>query len=294
MSSPPFRRILVPIDGSHCSDAAIEYALKLADSFGELTFANAIDVAAAVQTSTTPYGGDAGMLLDTMNAERRVLLDAACARARTAGVAALSVELSGSPVAAIVELIPQIGADAIVMGTHGRHGLARVALGSVAEGVLRRSSVPTFVVHAHDLLEHDADVPMRRIVAAVDGSDAARAAAAFAVDLAAACGAELVFVHVDEGPRDVAAEQALDRARELAAIAGIRSNVVHGYGNASDAILTVAATIHADGIAIGTHGRAGPARIVLGSVVARVVLASPIPVVVVNASAVAHRAEAAH
>lgn len=284
-------RILVPIDGSTCSDAAVAYALRLAAPAGHVFFANAIDVAGSVETTVTPYGGDPAIVLDALQEERRTAFAAALARATAAGVAAQTIELSGPAVEAIVALIPHVRADAVVMGTHGRRGLARAALGSVADGVMRRSGVPTFVVHASDGRQPEVPFPIRRIVAAVDGSDASRSAATYAIELAAASGAHVVFVHVGDGAQDAVAERALERARELAAVYGLGNSVVHAKGNPADAIVATATGVDADAIAIGTRNVTGPARLLLG-VAARVVLSSAIPVVAVCAAPVAEHPEA--
>ena len=283
-TEPVHHRILVPIDGSECSDAAVGFALRFAGPTGELIFANAFDINTVIAESTTPYGGDPSIVIDALETDRRELFAAATARARAAGVSARTFDLDGSAVDVIVELSGHVGADAIVMGTHGRRGLARAALGSVADGVLRRADIPTFVVRAESNFTAAPDVLVRRIAAAIDASDAAAAAAAFAVDLAAAYRAEVTFVHVDDGPRDEALEHAVERLRLLAAAAGVRSDVVHAYGRPRDAIVTAAAKVHADLIAIGTHGRDAVARLLLGSVAEGVVLTSAVPVVVVRAN----------
>jgi len=288
MSTAPFRHLIVPIDGSTGSDVAIEFALRLVGPTGELTFANAVDVGAAIGEVSTPYGGDASIVVEALEAERRDVFAAATARAQAAGVASRTVGLNGPAISAIAELSERTPADAIVMGTHGRRGLARVALGSVAAGVLRHAALPTFVVRAESRIPAVSARSIRRIVVAVDASEAAAAAAAYALKLAASYGAEVVFVHAGtDGLASEAVDHELERLSALAATAGLRTHAVRASGKPADAIATTAAAVRADLVAIGTHGRTGADRLVLGSVAEGVIVTSAAPVLVVHAKDVA-------
>lgn len=292
--SKPFRHLIVPIDGSEGSEVAIDFALRLLGPEGEITFANAVDVGAAIGEVTTPYGGDASIIIDALEEERRNLFAAATAQAQAAGVACRTEGLMGSPAMAIAELAERGGADAIVIGTHGRRGLARFTLGSVTDGVLRHAALPTFVVRAESRIPAISARSIRRIAVAVDASEPAAAAAAYALKLAATYGAEVVFVHAAErGEEAGPIADELERLAALAATAGLRTHTVHASGKPCDAIATAAAAVRADLIAIGTHGRTGADRLVLGSVAESVIVNSAVPVLVVHAKDAARIAPSA-
>jgi nucleotide-binding universal stress UspA family protein len=138
------RRVLVPIDGSPNADAALEYACTaLADS--EITALFVLD----------PFGyyeerdGFPDRLDDWYaNLEKRAerLFEEATERASEHGVEIDTATEQGRPDRAIVAHAANNGFDAIVIGAHGRQGVASVLLGSVAEKVTRRSPVPVTVV----------------------------------------------------------------------------------------------------------------------------------------------------
>jgi nucleotide-binding universal stress UspA family protein len=83
---------------------------------------------------------------DEAEAQARERLEAAVDRAETAGVDLDTDLVYGSPARAIVRYADDHDVDQIVVGCHGRDGVSRILLGSVAETVVRRSSVPVTVV----------------------------------------------------------------------------------------------------------------------------------------------------
>lgn len=146
--------------------------------------------------------------------------------------------------------------------------------------------------------------PIRRILFATDFSDASRPAAQRAVSLAKDNGAELVVVHVYEPPVRPAvdaflvprvydefeaevrsqADQGLAPIVARAAGAGVAARPLVLRGVADEAIARAAKDEAADLVVVGTHGRGGVARLLLGSVAARVVSSSPCPVLTVPAT----------
>jgi nucleotide-binding universal stress UspA family protein len=146
-----FKKIVVPVDGSEPSDAAVALAVRLArDQESRLLFVHVSDAAKiAALVSAPAVGIDASFALD---AERNAGEDAL----RRAGAAALagavpseSILEDGGSVDSIVEIAKRQGADLIVIGSHGRGGIARALLGSVAEGVLRHCDIPVLVTRTH-------------------------------------------------------------------------------------------------------------------------------------------------
>jgi nucleotide-binding universal stress UspA family protein len=137
--------ILVPTDGSEESMDALEEAIDLA----KLTDAtlNVLFVADTAQDSVTVVGTD---VIDALEREGEEIVSEVVERARESGVDVESEVVQGDPSKAIVDYAETIGADVIVMGTHGRRGLSRMLLGSVTETVIRTSPVPVLSVRPED------------------------------------------------------------------------------------------------------------------------------------------------
>lgn len=149
-----YARILAAVDGSKASTRAYREALRLsADQHATLRVAHVIDLGIAL----TPWAQGALIDYETLETVLREsgarILETALAEARIAGGEVESVLLEtdvDDPAAEILAEATRWGADLIVMGTHGRHGLAHLILGSVAEGVVRRASLPVLLLRAPD------------------------------------------------------------------------------------------------------------------------------------------------
>jgi nucleotide-binding universal stress UspA family protein len=143
-----FRRFIVPIDGSPSSRAAIAVALTLAtEQDEELVFVHALDRARAT-ASSGPYAFDTGGAFEVMRRFGEELLNNVQESARAAGAKHVSTDLlDGEPLEAILKAIATTGADAVIVGTHGRQGLERTMYGSVTEDLIRRSPVPILTLH---------------------------------------------------------------------------------------------------------------------------------------------------
>lgn len=284
------RHLLVPVDGSECSIAAIRYALRLAAPPARVTFANAINLGAAIDAAVTPAGGDPTIVLDALEAERRHVYGVALDLARTAGVPAETIDLSGPIVDAITGLVSRIGADAIVMGTHGRRGLARAVLGSVADGVLRRAVVPTFVVHANgERAEPEPAAPIGRIAVDIESAGRITPQIELALDLAAMQHAHLFFVHLAAATDESIVDRPESDAVRVATEWGIAYDVVRGSGTAPDAVVGAAALVGANLIVVGLHEHDHePGRFLRGSFCEAVVRTSPIAVAVAHGALVRH------
>lgn len=136
--------VLVPVDGSEPSDAALEYALE---QFGddEITVLYVMD---PVDGSTAWGPGSADDWVSAAEERSKSVLSAAEEHASNAGVSVRTESVVGRPARAIVDHAEEHGIGHIVVGSHGRDGISRVLLGSVAETVVRRSPVPVTVVRS--------------------------------------------------------------------------------------------------------------------------------------------------
>lgn len=141
--------ILCPTDFSACSDLALDFAIDLARRLGaKIRLLHVFQV--------PPYVGweDGSMALASVELFRELRervdeqLQDLLERCRRAGVNASAEQLEGPPYVRIAELSDQV--DLVVMGTHGRTGLPRLLLGSVAERVIRMAKCPVISVPGPD------------------------------------------------------------------------------------------------------------------------------------------------
>lgn len=144
----PFTKILVPVDFSPHSDEAVGYAADLAQRYqAALLLVHVYEpVAYALPEGYVPYTPDQ---LASMLATSEGLLSRAKEQALAAGAVNVQTrQLQGSVASEIAEFATEQRVDLIVMGTHGRRGINRALMGSVAETVLRRAPCPVLAVKA--------------------------------------------------------------------------------------------------------------------------------------------------
>ncbi|NHN43081.1 universal stress protein [Halorubellus sp. JP-L1] len=141
------RHVLVPFDESNGSEHALEHALEQHPD-ATITLLHVVDLMEAGYS--TPVDGTLpGFWEDWFESEKaqaEELFEGARARASEAGVEVETETVVGRPTRAINDYAEEHDVDHVVMGSHGRSGVSRVLLGSVAEGVVRRAPVPVTVV----------------------------------------------------------------------------------------------------------------------------------------------------
>ncbi|MBX0294511.1 universal stress protein [Haloarcula nitratireducens] len=141
-----YDRILVPTDGSAGMGGVVRHAVELA-AFHDAEI-HGLYVVETGRYSTLPVKTGWENLTEMLREEGETALDDL--RERTGDVAVETVTRDGVPSTAIVEYALDADCDAIVMGTHGRGGIDRLLLGSVAERVVRASPVPVTTVPVSD------------------------------------------------------------------------------------------------------------------------------------------------
>lgn len=145
-----YRRILVPIDGSATAERALQEAIRLADVQTRLRLAYVLEEVFPLDTEGYAFIDYPTLREAVRLTGERVLVQAA-ERVRQAGRAAETalLDAKGERIAKVIaDDARRWEADLIVIGTHGRSGLNRLLLGSVAEGVVRGASVPVLLVRA--------------------------------------------------------------------------------------------------------------------------------------------------
>lgn len=137
--------ILVATDFGELADRALDYAIELAVKFGatiHLVHNISVPAIGIPDMGTVP----ASAAVDGLVREGESMLQRVVARARDKATFGNVILRIGDPRDAIVEVAKEVHADLIVIGTHGRHGVARALLGSVAEAVVRAAPCPVMTV----------------------------------------------------------------------------------------------------------------------------------------------------
>ncbi|MDE2118447.1 MAG: universal stress protein [Betaproteobacteria bacterium] len=145
-----YQRILVPIDGSATSERALHEAIKLAAGKAQLRLVYVIEEVYPLDAEGYAFIDYAALQEAVRHTGERALAQAA-EKVRKSGVVAETalLEAAGERVAKVIDgEAMKWKAGLIVIGTHGRSGLSRLLLGSVAEGVVRGASVPVLLVRA--------------------------------------------------------------------------------------------------------------------------------------------------
>jgi nucleotide-binding universal stress UspA family protein len=142
---PSIKKILAPIDFSEVSNRSLDYAIDLA---AQIKAAVSVVHVYEIPVYAFPEGAiitPPDVATDLANRAQKSL-DAAVAARRDRGVEISGTLTNGSPREEILRLAKEGNVDLIVMGTHGRRGLPRAILGSVAERVIRTSDIPVLTI----------------------------------------------------------------------------------------------------------------------------------------------------
>ncbi|MCA9553117.1 MAG: universal stress protein [Myxococcales bacterium] len=284
-------RVLVPVDFSRHSEGALRYGLVLAERLGgrvHVMHATTAPSHLSSESVTRLVQGSAVVTVEDLAREdAEAQMGPLLARVGPSPVPLSSEVVFDDPLAAVLEREHE--ADLVVLGTHGRRGFERWVMGSLAEKALRAVTAPLITYRwPPEVAEPRPGVP-RRILVPVDFSRCARTALALAGQLAAACGAELDLVHVIrhvssmDGPRGAPflAEARRQAEEEIAAfLAEIpeHEHVRVEVGDPGHEVVRAADEGGYDLVVMGTHGRSGVERLVLGSVAERVARHAPCPV----------------
>ena len=253
---PAVKNILFATDFSPFSQAALPYARAIAERFGStihlvhvLTPEPMIELpldrfpeldadkdVAESAMKTLLAGKPFGKLAYTATVERGQLQDVFAA------------------------FIEKKSIDLLVLGTHGRRGLMKLVLGSVAEQVFRFASCPVLTVGPEAMHEGTADGSFRTILFATDFYSGSQHALAYAVSMARASDSHLILLHAVsdsmEIPDLVRAGQRVADLVSAETMQELKPEIVAGAGPAAETILNVAKNKHADLIVMGAH-RAG-------------------------------------
>ena len=298
-----YTKLLIPLDGSRTSEKVLPFARALAATLKlPVELLEVVDVSAV----SAHIASDKARYLDALIAEGE--------RESREHLKTVAGEFPGSKVSCTVErgkpadaIIERAAADKgtlIAMATHGRSGVNRWVMGSVAEKVLRGSESTMFLVRADEESGAKGAAMIRSIVVPLDGSELAESVLPSVVEIAKSLDLEVILCRVYElaasayyGSEDYlpnydemlvnlkkeVEDYLTDKTAKLKLAGLARVSWIAMAGSGADEIVRYSHE-HPDAlIAMCTHGRSGVRRWVLGSVTERVVRHSGDPVLVVHA-----------
>ncbi len=284
-------KILLSSDGSEFSEGAVREAIRLAKTCSsKLSVLSVLDY-------NPEFDSVAPQIIEIKEKDARKHLDDVQAEAGKAGVDCVTIVQKGEDAYKnIVEEAVKNKSTMIVMGRRGRTGLKRLMMGSVTARVIGHAPCNVLVV------PHAAQLGFKSIVVATDGSKYSLAAASEAIGLAKRNGSELTVISVVPAEiatptdidftmtqRELIAEKEMHNAeknakavKEAAQKEGVSVKAFVMSGKPPDAIIQIAGERKADLIVLGSHGRTGVERLLMGSVAERVIVLAACPVLVVK------------
>jgi nucleotide-binding universal stress UspA family protein len=292
--------LLVPLDGSAQAEAALPYAVVLAQATGApITLLSVVDI----ELVRTLVAGHAPALQARIDASLRepvqVYLGTVAANLATRDVAVTAKVLIGDPLDEILAEAA-LSKSTIVIATHGHGGVQRLIVGSVADKIMRLSARPTLVVRAQETANAPQQVAFRRLMVPLDGSPLAETALPPAVELAAATDATMLLVRAEpfvatmwvpeyalgegaklEQPVAATADAYLAETKCRCIPAGTQANAVLLRGAPARELVDVVTRERVDLVVMTTHGRGGARRLILGSVADRLIR-SGVPVLLIR------------
>lgn len=280
-----YKKILVAVDGSESGNNALRQAFKLA---------NDEKCWITVTSVVPPYEGDIDLtgVKDVRKAMGKPCEDAleeARKIAETERALIKTVCEEGETYERIVDLADAENCDVIVVGRRGRRHFERALVGSVTARVIGHTQRDVLVVPNNTALG------WKKILVATDGSKYSAVAVDKAVAFAKSYGGGLVVVSIVDVPTEFyaeapkAVEDMIRKAKEYTAAvkkqaeaAGVKAETFIGEAEADEAIIKLAAEQGVNMIVVGSHGRTGLRRLLMGSVTEKVIGNAPCPVLVVK------------
>jgi nucleotide-binding universal stress UspA family protein len=267
-----YGNILVAFDGSESGGNAVKYAVKLAKASEGCSVK-----VMTVMVSAEDYGVDLmGQSVRKEPAEK-LMSDARDIAGAEGGSVTTGIE-QGQPYERIVETAEAGGFDLIVMGRRGLGRLERMLMGSMTARVIGHTKTDVLVV------PRDAPIGWGNVLVATDGSKHGEAASLRAVDFAKSYGGDLTAVSVVDVNEELYAqspdvvegltgrmEEVLEGLRNKARAAGVKTETLVKEGNTHKKIVELAEEKKAGVIFMGSHGRKGVRKFLMGSVTEKVI-----------------------
>jgi nucleotide-binding universal stress UspA family protein len=295
------REILVPVDGSSFSEHALPYAADIARRTGarlHLVQVHEPPVAHAYPDSLPVFDARWDDALRTQ--EKEYLQSLAYRCMERSGVSPVTELLDGPVAPSLSTYAAETKMELVVMTTHGRGGISRAWVGSVADALVRRAPVPVLLIRPKEqVLDWNRTAAAKHVLITLDGSALAESILMPAIELARLNAARITLLRVvlpipfvigphaagpafnEEGAaqsRDNAARY-LDQVASLVRAHGLQVDIDTVFHTVPAlGILDYAATHAVDTIAMATRGRGGWSRVALGSVADKVMRGTLMPV----------------
>jgi nucleotide-binding universal stress UspA family protein len=281
-----FQQIMVPLDGSELAERALPCAERLGVATGATL--HLVQVVELVPPQTGGFelaylsGSIHADLVAQETRQATTYLDKMRERVAARGVHVRTERMVGYAAATLLDYERAAGIDLVVMCSHGRSGLARFALGSVAERLLHHGTAPVLLVRPFG-----ATVTLQHAVVPLDGSERAEEGLRTVDQLAHDVVHEVTLLRVigaaQEGPE---AERYLDAVARWLTQEHLACRRRVEQGDPAETIVEVAGTDKL--VVMATRGRSGFIRWALGSVADRVAHGGPAAALLVRAGAAPH------
>jgi nucleotide-binding universal stress UspA family protein len=266
-------KLMVATDGSEYSEGAIREAISLAKACSSNL------IAVSVVKTNLEFDSVLPQFVEKSEQEAIKHLESVKAQATKEGVNCTTVvSLSEEPYEDIVRHASKNNVDMIIMGTHGRTDMKRLMMGSVTAKVIGHATCNILV------LPLNARVECKNVLIATDGSKYSAAAAVEALGIAKRCGSLLIVISVASSDAEIGS--AIDNVNKISKIAekeGLKIKSIVAKGKPYEAIVETSKQKEADLIVVGSHGRTGLTRLLMGSVTERVIGHAEAAVLVVKA-----------
>jgi nucleotide-binding universal stress UspA family protein len=266
-------KLLLATDRSEFSEGAVREAIKFAK-----TCSSRLTVATVLET-TPEYETIGSRFFEREEKEAKKHLESVKERASKEGVECDTTLLeSNAPDRALVDSAAQKKVDMIVLGRRGRKGLMKTLMGEVSAKVIAHAPCKVLIV------PRAAHIEYRNILVATDGSVHGNAAVGEAIAIAKRCGSHIIALSAmrDETERAEAAKFS-NEAAEMAKKEGISAEAVTPLGRSSTAIVETAGGRAVDLIVMGTYGKTGVKKLLMGSSTEKVIGTAGCAVLVVKA-----------
>ncbi len=296
-----FRKILCPVDFSESSDRALDYALALGKCHGGSVSVMHVLPKLLADPDVYPYLTEPIMTSGEARDGAYRRLGDFVHRALANGIGAQVILEDGDVVEEVLKKAKSLGADLVVMGTHGRRGFQRLVLGSVTERVLRQSEAPVLSIPPSAPKIETARGPFRKILCPVDFFPASLAGLSVGLALSQE-NAELLVLHVVEFhfPPALGEAVAFDvtdlrerhRLQAMAKLEELLSKEARAHtrlqtpvlesGSPYQEILKTAEQEGCDLVVMGVAGRSSADLVFFGSTANHLVRSAPCPVLTVR------------
>jgi len=265
--------LLLATDGSKFSEGAIREALSLSRQCSSKL------IALSVIKTNLEFEMTMPQVMEKEEEEAMKHLKLVKSMASKEGIDCKTLTVHGEePYQEIIDAASKNQADMIIMGRHGRTGLLKLMMGSVTARVIGHAPCNVLVIPP------DAQAECRNILVATDGSKYSEAAAREAICIAKQCKSALIAISVASSASEVAsAEENVKKITDAAINEGVKAWGLTTTGKPYEVIVEMARQKRADLIVVGSHGRTGIERLLMGSVTERVIGHSETAVLVVKA-----------